>query len=278
MARKNADSDSSQDQDLPPLKDGELAQVLEVRVLEKKTRPPSRYTEGLLIEDMKGAGKHVEDAALKAILKEVSGLGTSATRDSIIEVLKHHGYVKLSGKHLIPTEKGEALIHYLDAHCPELTDIALTARWEAQLDVIAQRGGGTVFEQQVANRVREIVSTLRQAAPIPRSAASTENNKMTDSERSGSAAGERRASAPTPKMLEYARKIAVKLGLELPEAAEKDFDQCRAFIDANKDAANKPTDRQLSFAKQIAERKGIEIPAPALADGRELSKWIDANK
>jgi DNA topoisomerase-3 len=275
VAARETETESSKDQLLPPLKNGELGTVLAVRVLEKKTRPPPRYTEGLLIEDMKNAGKYVDDPALRAVLKEVSGLGTSATRDSIIEVLKHHQYLTVSGKHLIPTDKGESLIRWLETHCAELADIALTARWEAELDAIATRGGGGAFELAIANRVREIVTTLRPAAPIPRSAASTENKKMTEPQTGASA---RRPSKPTPKMLEYAQKIATKLGQKLTPEIVDDFDQCRAYIDANKEAASRPTEKQLNFAKQIAERKGAQIPAEALADGRLLSKWIDDNK
>lgn len=248
--------------------------MLAVRVLEKRTRPPARYTEGLLIEDMKNAGKYVDDGALRTVLKEVSGLGTSATRDSIIEILKTHQYLTLSGKYVIPTEKGEALIRWLNTHCAELADVALTARWEAELDAVASRGGGPAFETAIVNRVREIVTTLRQAAPIPRAAA-TENKKMNEPQQNAPAP---RASKPTPKMLEYAQKIAMRLGQELPPEAANDFEKCRAYIDENKEAASRPTEKQLNFAKTISERKGVTIPDDALADGRKLSKWIDDNK
>jgi DNA topoisomerase-3 len=267
-------ADSTKDQVLPTLRDGELGRVLAVRVLEKKTRPPSRYTEGLLIEDMKNAGKYVEDSALRAVLKEVSGLGTSATRDSIIETLKHHKYLQTSGKYITPTDKGEGLIAWLDHHCPELADVALTARWEAGLDVVAAKGGGLKFEAEIVQKVLAIVTTLRQAAPLTRTAASTENKSMDNNE----TGGERRSNKPTPKMLDYARRIADKLGQKLAADIAESFDACRAFIDANAQAANRPSDKQHSFARNIAERKGATIPPEALAEGRVLSKWIDDNK
>lgn len=271
MSKKEEVANSEREQVLPPLMDGEPATVLEVRVVAKKTRPPSRYTEGTLIEDMKNAGKHIEDSELRAVLKQVSGLGTSATRDSIIETLKSHKYLQTSGKHIVPTEKGEALIRWLDAHCSELADIALTARWEAELDVIATRGGGAKFEAAVVARVREIVSTLQQATPI--GGGSPENKNMT--EQSSPARG---ANKPTPKMVDFARRIATKLGQDLPEEVEASFDACKAYLDANQAAAKQPSEKQLSFANSIAERKGVEIPAEALAEGKLLSAWIDANK
>lgn len=271
MSKTSAQSASERDQVLPPLKDGELAAVLAVRVVEKKTRPPSRFTEGTLIEEMRNAGKHVDDKSLRAVLKQVSGLGTSATRDSIIETLKTHKYLKSSGKHIVPTEKGEALVRWLDKHCAELTDVALTARWEAELDAIAARGGGARFEAAIVTRVKEIVSTLQKAAPIE--PGQTENKNMTEQTPQAP-----RANKPTPKMLDFARKIAAKLGEELPEDVEASFDACRAYLDANQEVARRPSEKQLNFANNIAERKGLEISAEVLADGRKLSAWIDENK
>jgi len=272
MRKKEEAADNEREQVLPPLVDGEMARVLDVRVVAKKTKPPSRYTEGTLIEEMKNAGKYVEDSELRAILKQVSGLGTSATRDSIIETLKAHKYLKISGKHVLPTEKGEALIRWLDEHCSELTDVTLTARWEAELDAIATRGGGAKFESAIAARVREIVSTLQQATPIG-GGGSSENNNMT--EQTPSARG---ANKPTSKMIDFARKIATRLGQELPKEVEASFDACKAYLDANQAAVKRPTEKQLGFANNIAERKGLEIPDDALADGKLLSAWIDANK
>lgn len=269
-----ATRESVKDQLLPPVKNGELGTILAITLLEKKTRPPGRYTEGLLIEDMKNAAKYVEDPSIRSVLKEVSGLGTSATRDSIIEVLKTHEYLKASDGYVVPTNKGEGLIRWLETHCPELADVALTAKWEAELDVVAHHGGGAGFEAAVATRVREIVATLRQAAPIPR-ADSRENKTMNESDQDTSS---RRVGPPTQKMLEYAEKIATRLGQTLEPGVAEDFDKCRAYIDQNKEAANRPTEKQLVFARRIAERTGELIPPEALANGRELSTWIDKNK
>jgi DNA topoisomerase-1 len=83
---------------------------------------------------------------------------------------------------------------------------------------------------------------------------------------------------PTEKMLEYAKNIAKKLGIRVPDEVMVDGSACSKFIDANKNAALRPSDKQLTFAKAIAERKGVEIPDTALANGKELSKWIDENK
>src|SRR5699024_9430079 len=81
-----------------------------VRFENKKgeTKPPKHYTEGTLLTDMKNAGNKL-DKENKEILKESEGIGTEATRASIIENLKHKQYISNKGKNILVTEKGNAL-------------------------------------------------------------------------------------------------------------------------------------------------------------------------
>jgi len=261
---------------LPPLEDGELAEVISIKVLEKTTRPPAYYTEGTLLDDMRGAGKFIaDDPELRKVLRDVSGLGTAATRDSIIEGLKHDRYLVKSGKHLKATDKGKAFIGWITGVMPELTDVAETARWEADLAVVAQKGGGADFENRVATLVKTLVARLKAAPPL--GLASTTSTSYKESSRMSENSGER-SNAPTPKMLEYASNIAKRIGAALPDDVSASFDACKQFIDDHKDAALRPTEKQLKFAGSIAERKGIAIPPEVEANGQLLSKWIDANK
>lgn len=90
---------------------------------------------------------------------------------------------------------------------------------------------------------------------------------------------ERSTSKPTEKMLEYATKIAKAINLPaVPDNVLESFEECKKFIDDNKEAANRPSEKQLNFARSIATKKGLTIPDTALADAREISKWIDENK
>ena len=261
---------------LPDLEDGELAVIESIEVKERKTKPPALYTEGTLLDDMKAAAKFVEDdPVLKKMLREASGLGTAATRDSIIEGLKHDKYIEKSGKNLVATAKGEAFILWLESFMPELTDVALTARWEAELSLVAQQGGGKAFEARVTDSVKKLISILKTAHPlgVPSSSSSTskESSSMSDTT-------PKRANKPTDKMLEFAKNVAKRIGVRVPDEVMTDFDACREFLDTNKDAAMRPSDKQLNFAKSIAERKGVDIPEDVMANGRELSKWIDEHK
>lgn len=272
-AKPGADSATSL---LPDLEDGELAVIESIEVKERKTKPPALYTEGTLLDDMKAAAKFVEDdPVLKKMLREASGLGTAATRDSIIEGLKHDKYIEKSGKNLVATAKGEAFILWLESFMPELTDVALTARWEAELSLVAQQGGGKAFEARVTDSVEKLISILKTAHPlgVPSSSSSTskESSSMSDTT-------PKRANKPTDKMLEFAKNVAKRIGVRVPDEVMTDFDACREFLDTNKDAAMRPSDKQLNFAKSIAERKGVDIPEDVMANGRELSKWIDEHK
>jgi DNA topoisomerase-3 len=278
MAKTVSKDEAIVEQVLPPVQNGELARIDAIDLQEKKTRPPKRYTEGTLVRDMKDAGKFVSESALRKVLRDSSGLGTSATRDSIIEALKQREFISREGPNLISTKKGRDLIAYLPS---EFSDVAITARWEAELDIVAQQGGGPALETRLRDEVARLVTTLKAHGPMNRSEAVSRNSSTTK-ETSMSENGEKRRSGPTDKMLEFAKSIAKRVGATLPENIKDDFDVCRAFIEEHKDAAQAvpaaPTKKQLEFAKSIAEKKNLTIPGPTLKNMKELSAWIDANK
>lgn len=182
---------------LPDLEDGELAEVMGLKVVEKTTRPPAHYTEASLLEDMMSAGKFIEnDPALRKALKVVSGLGTAATRAATIEGLKNDRYLEKSGKSITATPKGIALIQWLEGIAPELTDVAVTARWEAELAVVAVTGGGAAFEANVVEMVKTLIARLKTAPAMSLAPPSTTSPKETS--RMSETTGER-SSAPTPR-------------------------------------------------------------------------------
>jgi DNA topoisomerase-3 len=101
----------------------------------KQTKPQPRFTEGMLIDAMKSIGKYVDDPELKKVLKDTSGIGTEATRASIIETLFKRDYIVRKGKSLQSTPIGRKLIACLP---PIVCDPALTARWEQALEHVAE--------------------------------------------------------------------------------------------------------------------------------------------
>ncbi|WP_085442537.1 DNA topoisomerase III [Magnetofaba australis] len=134
--QKEAKSTDNEDlQSLPSVQVGEDVRIEKAELTAKQTKPPNRYTEGTLIQAMKSVGKLVEDPRLRKILRETSGIGTEATRASIIETLLKRQLLANEGKkHLISSPAARALV---DALPHSVTDPATTAVWEQTLDDIA---------------------------------------------------------------------------------------------------------------------------------------------
>lgn len=102
------------------------------------TKPPARYSEATLLSAMEGAGKLVDDDALREAMSE-SGLGTPATRASIIEGLLNESYLRREGRELVPTAKAKQLMTLLSGlGVSELTSPELTGEWEHRLKQIEQ--------------------------------------------------------------------------------------------------------------------------------------------
>jgi DNA topoisomerase-3 len=128
-----SDDDSGGDQLLPRLEQGEGVHTREVEFLRKETQPPRRFSDASLLGAMETAGKEVEDAELREAMKD-SGIGTPATRASIIERLVDVGYIERDGRALVATEKGIQVIRLLGEH--KLTSPELTGSWERRLRLI----------------------------------------------------------------------------------------------------------------------------------------------
>lgn len=132
---ENADSKAP----LPNMQTGDAIQGKGGKVEARQTKPPARFSDGTLIEAMSNVHKFVTDPEARARLKETSGLGTEATRASVIETLLGRGYIQKKGKQLLSTEKGRALIQFLEKNgLSEMADPATTARWEDHLGSIAE--------------------------------------------------------------------------------------------------------------------------------------------
>jgi DNA topoisomerase-3 len=120
-------------QSLVPVKPGEQVRTEAVDPKGLKTRPPARYSEATLLGAMEGAGKLVEDDELREAMQE-KGLGTPATRSSIIEGLIAEKYMLREGRELIPTAKAFQLMTLLRGlGVEELSKPALTGEWEYKL-------------------------------------------------------------------------------------------------------------------------------------------------
>src|SRR5436190_5783382 len=157
--------DQPSEQVLPPgLAKDQLLDVMDIDSLKKKTRPAQRFTEATLLTAMETAGKTLDEKELSDAMKE-TGLGTPATRASIIEVLLKRGYIVREGKSLEATDKGVHLIEVVHA---EVKSPAMTGQWEAYLKRI-QRGEAQLdpFLKGIEEYVRVVVGKSRQSPEKP---------------------------------------------------------------------------------------------------------------
>ena len=69
------------------MKKGDSVDVDNMAIDAKQTKPPSRFTAATLLQAMKEIHKYVKNEDLKKQLKAVSGIGTEATRATIIDEL-----------------------------------------------------------------------------------------------------------------------------------------------------------------------------------------------
>ncbi len=127
------DGDEKNPANLVPVKPGELVNTVAADAKGLKTRPPARYSEATLLGAMESAGKTVTDDELRDAMKE-KGLGTPATRSSIIEGLIAEKYMLREGRELIPTAKAFQLMTLLRGlGVEELSKAELTGEWEYKL-------------------------------------------------------------------------------------------------------------------------------------------------
>lgn len=129
----------------------------------KETKPPKFYTEGTLITAMITAGKMVENEKDQEVLKEVEGIGTEATRASIIETLKAKKYIVVIKNKLLVTEKGRLLCRAVEKE-PLLTSPEMTAKWETYLKRIGQSFPG-VSQEKFLESIKKFIEHLIVEAP-----------------------------------------------------------------------------------------------------------------
>jgi DNA topoisomerase-3 len=107
---------------------------------------------------METAGKDIDDVELREAMKD-SGIGTPATRASIIERLISVDYIERDGRALHATEKGVQVIKLLNNH--PLTSPELTGDWEHRLGLIEQgKDDREHFMKDIAKFTTDTVAEL----------------------------------------------------------------------------------------------------------------------
>ncbi len=157
-----SDDDTEPVQDLPELNKGDELKIKEASVLEKKTKPPVLYTEAGLLSAMESAGREIENEDERKALQNI-GIGTPATRASIIETLFTRNYIQRDKKSLIPTEKGLQVYELVKDR--KIADVAMTAEWELTLQKIENNeADAKVFQKEMENYASSITNELLQTS------------------------------------------------------------------------------------------------------------------
>ncbi|MDN3365501.1 DNA topoisomerase III [Priestia megaterium] len=144
---------------LPIMTEGENA-VADINIKEGVTKAKSPYTAGQLINMMKTCGASVEDEEAQQILKETEGVGTPATRASIIDALLDAGYIEVKKNIVGVTKKGKILCQAVEGSLLSKPD--MTAQWEKFLKQI---GTGEKTKRTFLNNIERFVNLLVEKAP-----------------------------------------------------------------------------------------------------------------
>jgi DNA topoisomerase III len=274
-----ADEKGDEAQLLPPLRNGETAQLHDPKIEEKETRPPPRYNEGTLIEAMQNAWRFVDDEVLRERLKEAKGIGTPATRAEIIGGLKKQGFLIAQGKHIVPTEAGLSLFGVLKQADPALVDPGVTAQLECLLDDVV------VGKQEMVSAIDAVCDVAQRIIGKLKDGAAAGGPSLL-----GAAVGTGPAAyPPTPAMKRFADSLARQKSIKPPPGYKTSISICRKFLNehAPKKAEgetpgtldSKPVSpAQMLYAKKIAQGKGVVIPEEAKANSAAMSAWIDSNR
>lgn len=157
---------------LPPLQQGESFPLESAEPLEKQTKPKPLHTESSLLSAMESCGRNLDEAELRDSLKDI-GIGTPATRASIIETLFSRDYVRREKKNLVPTEKGLAV--YSTVKGKKIADVEMTGQWETtlarietgEMDAATFRKGIEVYAAQITEELLQVQVSVADGERIP---------------------------------------------------------------------------------------------------------------
>ncbi|MBS1813968.1 MAG: type I DNA topoisomerase [Acidobacteria bacterium] len=118
-AAKTDGEEDNEDRSLPPLKQGQALDLVDILTGQKFTEPPPRYNEASLVKEL-----------------EERGIGRPSTYASIINTIQERDYAKKIQRRLVPTEIGMVVTSLLVKNFPYIFDMAYTARLEDELDEV----------------------------------------------------------------------------------------------------------------------------------------------
>ena len=138
------DEKEKKETSLPPLEQGQLLKLKELKSEQKFTQPPARYTEATLIKAL-----------------EENGIGRPSTYAPIITTIIDRGYVEREQKKLKPTLLGRAVDGLMLEQFPHIVDVDFSAEMEMNLDKI--ESGKADWHKTVDDFYQGFAASLEQA-------------------------------------------------------------------------------------------------------------------
>lgn len=277
-----------------------------VLISDHQTAPPPLYSEATLLFAMYHAAKHEPDPTLRQALKSAKGIGTTATRPSVIKTLHKRGYIEQSGngklKTIDITRKGIDLFNALPR---EFKSPGTTASWELELENISSLRGDTAaaatnkfIDKQLQN-IEKLIKYLNQnlLAKTPKTGVhpnqplSTKTKEILMKRCKG-------LGLPTPRhvihseaktrewlkmnpwkvtdaMKRKINQINVLLNITAPRSCSTDFKAAMEFIKKyESQVPSTPAPGSIKYAKQLSNATGLKIPQVALSNAKVLSEFI----
>lgn len=129
---------------IPVCQSGDSMNAARSKLLEKKTQPPSRFTQASLVKKL-----------------ESEGIGRPATYAAIMDNIVSRAYVKTEKKYLVPTPTGELIVDSLTGKF-EFIDLSFTRDVEADLDRVALgKMSYKAVVSKVHDKLKQELSTLQ---------------------------------------------------------------------------------------------------------------------
>lgn len=274
------------------MRDGEAARATAAEIATGVTEPPRRITRGELPVAMGRLIDQVEDPEAKRALEnpvnpnEPKGLGTAATRDTILPKLMKSCYITLgTGKDpaIEVTEVGLAFIQAVRRVFPAYGDPVGRALFEAELAEIGRAPSraeaerrAKAFRQRTRVRLDELIGAITNANVIELDPSLIPRGRGDD-------------RPPTPAMVAFAVSLAERKGVRLPRGCKSSISVCRTFLDSHAgprasqaapgsepDAPRAPSEAMVRYARSLAEQQSIVCPPEVETNFDACRRFLDA--
>ena len=144
--------------ELPNIQEGENLPLDHGAITQHKTKPKPLFTEATLLSAMENAGREIADTDTRKAISDC-GIGTPATRASIIETLLLRDFIRREKKTLLPTEKGLSV--YGIVKDQRIANAEMTGNWELALSAIeAGKASAEDFSTRIKDYTAEICREL----------------------------------------------------------------------------------------------------------------------